>query len=189
MANSKAAPSGSKAAKELNQAAEEKAGESDEGRIFPKSEANTAKDHAQTATEIAAAVAPAKGEAAASAQAASIDDASAKLDASEAKSAEDEDKSLFGRIQRSGLVFNRDNVSGEEWVGPSVQTEGPEFAHRKLKVSIFPLSTIGPRTGTLVRPDGLSGESFTVPDLGFGPSASPDEWAKVTRPDGSSLFG
>jgi hypothetical protein len=189
------ARAGSKAKKELDKAAEAKADESTEGRVFPKSEANTASSHEKTATEIAAA-APATAPATAPAQvgaqvnAASMDAASEQLDRQDEKRAEDEDKSIFGRISRSGLVFNRDNVSGEEWVGPSVQTEGQEFAHRKLKVTIMPLSTVSPRTGMLVRPDGLKGDSFTIPEGSqFGPQANPDAWAAVTKPDGKSLFG
>jgi hypothetical protein len=190
MASSKAARAGSKAKKTLDRAAEAKSDASTETRVFPESEANTASDHATTAAAIAAQTAPAAGERTAAARgiAANVDEVSAQLDRQDEKRAEDEDRSLFGRITRSGLVHNRDHVTGEEWVGPSVQTEGPEFAHRKLKVSITPLSNIAPRTGMLVRPDGLTGDSFTIPE-GFGPDKNPDAWAAVTKPDGKSLFG
>jgi hypothetical protein len=188
MTKAKAAKDGSKEKKSLDKAAEEKADESTEARVFPESEANTASDHAKSASEIAAAVSPAKGESGANVNAKSMDAVSEQLDRQDEKRAEDEDKSVFGRIARSGLVHNRDNVSGDEWVGPSVQTEGPEFAYRKLKVSVTPLPNIAPRTGMLVRPDGLTGDSFTIPE-GFGPDKNPDDWGKVSKPDGSSLFG
>lgn len=184
----KAAGAGSKAKKELDKAAEAQADESSEARIFPESEMNTASNHEKSASDIVAAVSPGSKESAAKANAESMDAASAQLDKQDEKRAEDEDKSIFGRIQRAGMVFNRDNVNGDEWVGPSIQTEGPEFNHRKGKTSVTPLTSIAPRTGMLVRPNGLKGDSFTIPD-GFGPDKNPDAWGSVTKPDGSSLFG
>jgi hypothetical protein len=188
MAKSQAARAGSKAKKELDKAAETKADESTEGRVFPKSEANTAGSHEKSAAEIAAQVSPAKGESGAQANARSMDAASEQLDKAEAKSAEDEDKSIFGRIARSGLVINLHHASGDEWVGPSVQNEGPEFNHMKTKTSVGSLTVVAPRSGMIVRPDGLKGDSFTIPE-GFNVDSKPDDWAKVFKPDGSSLFG
>lgn len=95
---------------------------------------------------------------------------------------------LFRKMRESGLVLNEDHVGSENWIGPSVQTEGPEFAYRKIKVRITPIDSVVPRTGMLVRPDGLKGDSFTVGD-NFGPGGTPRDWAAVINPaNGKGLF-
>jgi hypothetical protein len=152
---------------------------------FPPSAANTLKDNAVSASTIAAATAG-KTEDAATINAASMDKAAETLDAQEAKDREDEDNSFMGKVRRSGLVFNRNHNTGEDYVGLSVQLDPNASVADKKRTSVSPLEAVAPKTGMEVRP--AKGEAFTIGD-GFGADSKPEDWARVTGADGKPLFG
>lgn len=141
-------------------------------------------DHSKPASEIAAQVDP-KATSGATINAKSMDTVSRADQAAEDKKNLEEDQSLAGKILRSGLVFVRDHSTGEDYVGASPQNNPDATEASKLRSAVTPLGAVVPRTGMIVRPK--KGESFTIGG-GFGPDGTPDDWAKVTNPDGKALF-
>lgn len=141
-------------------------------------------DHSVPAGEIAKQLDP-KGTSGASVNAASMDKAHAADEAKEQQELAEGDKSLAGRIRRSGLYYVTDNSIGSRYVGISPQNDPKASAISKRVSAIAPLDGQPPETGVEVRlPDGTS---FTIGD-GFGPGSLPSDWEKVKRPDGSPLF-
>jgi hypothetical protein len=138
-------------------------------------------DHSTSASAIAGQLDP-TGKA--QVQAKSVDKATAK--AEEAEAAKPEDDSLLAKILKSELFFVRDHNTGEEYVGISPQNDPEASRATKIRSLIAPLGTVAPRTGMQVRPK--DGKEFAVGE-GFGPTSTPDDWAKVTSPDGKALFG
>lgn len=140
-------------------------------------------DHSVSAAEISAQVDP-KGKS--GVNAASIDKVNKADKAKEDKKKVEEDQTIVGKIQRSGLFFVRDHSTGEDFVGISPQNNPDASTASKLRSSVNPLGTVAPRTGMIVRP--TDGPAFTIPD-GFGPDSDPSDWAKVVNPEsGKALF-
>lgn len=142
-------------------------------------------DHSVSASEIAKQLDP-KGGSGATVNAASMDKMQAADEAEEDKQRLEEDKSLAGRIRKSGLMWINDHsTGGGPYVGISPQND-PKATEASKRVSIVePLDLHVPHTGLQVRiPDG---DSFTIGD-GFGPGSNFNDWGRITKPDGELLF-
>lgn len=151
----------------------------------PTSPTEDLTDHSVPAGELAKQVDP-KGESGAAVNAKSIEAVSEKADVDEEAAKEVEDNSLAGRIRRSGLLFVRNHVTGEDYVGQSPQNDPNATAAEKRLSSVAALDGVAPRTGMVVKP--AKGDAFTVGE-GFGPEKTPADWAAVNTPDGKPLFG
>lgn len=151
----------------------------------PKSGTDSLESHAVPASQIAAQVDKGVDKSRASANAASMDAVSEQLESAEDRARAEFDKSLFGRIAKSGLVFVNDHTSGRQYVGIPPNTDPDATEATKILAAVFPLSSVAPKTGMLIRPK--DGDPFNVPD-GFGTDSTPDRWAGVVRPDGKALF-
>jgi hypothetical protein len=144
----------------------------------PVSPADDPTDHSVPATQIAAQVDP-KGEGGATVNARSMDAVNRADEAAEDRERLEDDKSLAGKIRRSGLFFVRDHSVGREYIGvtPSLDSEASVASqHRSLTE---PLSMHPPRTGMQIYPK--DGEPFTVAD-GFGNDTNGGDWARVINP-------
>jgi hypothetical protein len=151
----------------------------------PTSPTEDLTDHSVSASEIARQVDP-KGESGATVNAKSMEKVGEKADADEEKAKAIEDNSLAGRIRRSGLLFVRNHVTGEDYVGVSPQNDPNATAAEKRLSAVAALDGVAPRTGMIVKP--AKGDAFTVGE-GFGPDKTPADWAAVNSPDGKPLFG
>ena len=142
-------------------------------------------DHSVSATEMAQQLDP-KGTSGASANAKSMDKVAAADEDAEAKRLLEEDKSLAGRIRKSGLYWVNDHSTGG---GPKISISpqnDQKASEASRRVSIVePVEFHAPATGIPVILE--DGTSFTVGE-GFGPGSQPSDWDKVRRPDGSPLF-
>ena len=133
-------------------------------------------DHSKPASAIAAQVDP-KGKSAANAE---------SMDAVKTEDAEPDENSLDAKIKRSELFVVNDHPSGGgPYVGISPQNDPNASEASKRLSTVAPLGTVAPKTGMRVIPK--DGDAFTIGE-GFGLDATPADWAKVTRSDGSPLF-
>ena len=151
----------------------------------PVSPTEDPESHAVPASEIAKQLDP-RGGSGATVNAAAMDRINATDEAEEQKRLAEEDKSLAGRIRRSGLLWINDHsTGGGPYVGISPQND-PKATEASKRVSIVePLDLHVPHTGLQVRiPDG---ETFSVGD-GFGPGSSFNDWGRVMLPSGEPLF-
>lgn len=127
-------------------------------------------DHSKPASEIA--VDP-KAKTAVSIDAVKIEDAP-------------EENSLEAKIKKSELFVVNDHPSGGgPYVGISPQNDPDASESSKRLSSVASLGTVAPKTGMRVIPK--DGDAFTIGE-GFGLDATPADWAKVTKPDGTPLF-
>jgi hypothetical protein len=109
----------------------------------------------------------------------------AKDKAAEEADAAEVDKSIVGKIRKSGLHFVRNHVTGQDYVGiPPNNDPNASEAEKRLS-AVTALDSVSPRTGMIVKP--ASGDSFSVGE-GWGPESKPEDWAAILRPDGSPLF-
>ena len=96
------------------------------------------------------------------------------------------DNTIVGKIRRSELYAVNDHPSGGGWyVGISPQNDPKASEASKRLSSVQPLDTFAPKTGMRVVPKDK--EAFVIGE-GFGPDATPADWARVTFPDGKPLF-
>jgi len=99
---------------------------------------------------------------------------------------EPEATSLEAKIAKSELFAVNDHVGGGGvYVGISPQNDPEASEAQKRLSSVNPLTIVAPKTGMRVIPK--DGDAFTIGE-GFGPDATPADWARVTRPDGKPLF-
>jgi hypothetical protein len=146
---------------------------------FPPSPVADLTDHSMPASELAAQVDP-KGQSGASVNAASIDAVSTD-------ETPVEDKSIVGKIRKSGLHMIHNHVLGENYVGISPQNDEKASAAEKRLSGVFPLDGIAPRTGMIVKP--TDGPAFSIGD-GYGPEKTPQDWAGIVNPNTDKpLFG
>lgn len=141
--------------------------------------------HAVPASEIAKQLDP-KGGSGATVNATSMDRVNATEKAKEDKERLEEDKSLAGRIRKTGLMWINDHsVGGGPYIGISPQNDPKATEASKLRSIVEPLDLHVPHTGLQVRiPDG---DTFTIGD-GFGPGSNFNDWGRITKPDGKPLF-
>ena len=151
----------------------------------PVSPTDDPTDHSMSASEISGQTDP-KGRSGATVNAESIDRLSAKMDENEAADQAEVDNSIVGKIRRSELYAVNDHPNGGGWmVAISPQNDPNASPASKRLSSVQPLDTFAPKTGMQVRPK--DGDAFVIGE-GFGPDATPADWAKVVRPDGKPLF-
>jgi hypothetical protein len=142
-------------------------------------------DHSVSASTLAAQVDP-KGAGGATVNAKSMDSLSKTAKAAEDKEKLEDDQSLVGKMRRSELFWVNDHTTGGgPYVGISPQNDPKASEASKRLSAVHPLDGVAPQTGMRVIPK--DGDAFTVGE-GFGPDATPKDWARVTRPDGSSLL-
>lgn len=143
------------------------------------------KDHGTSAAALATQADP-SGKSGATVNAKSMDALTDKTKAEEDKAKQD-DNSLAAKIRRSELfVVNDHTTGGGPYVGISPQNDPKASEASKRLSAVTPLGAVAPQTGMRVIPK--DGDAFTVGE-GFGPDSVPGDWAKVTRTDGSPLFG
>lgn len=151
----------------------------------PVSPTDDPTDHSTSASELAGQIDP-KGKSGATVNAESIDKLSAKADEKEEAERKEVDNSIVGKIRRSELYAVNDHPNGGGWyVGISPQNDPKASEASKRLSSVQPLDTFAPKTGMQVKPK--DGDSFVIGE-GFGPDATPADWARVTTPDGKPLF-
>lgn len=141
--------------------------------------ANPASDpesHAVSASEMAA-LRPGGGEKASALAAADVDTAE-RMESETAERKADEDNSPHARLVRSGLVLNENQITGERWVGKSIQQTDADAAS-KNRTRVTPLSDVAPFRGLTVKPEG--GEPFALGDE-FDKDATPADWLRVINP-------
>jgi len=138
-------------------------------------------DHSVPAGAIAAKVDPA-GKSGATVNAETMDAVSKADEAKEDQEKAEEDNSIAGKLRKTGLFFVHDHSTGRRYVGISPQNDPKATEGSKRLSTVQSLDAAAPRTGIEVIP--AEGDSFVVGD-GFGPDATPADWSKVTRPDGS----
>jgi hypothetical protein len=142
-------------------------------------------DHSTSAASIAAKTDP-SGKGGATVNAASMDAVSADMKNKEDADRLAEDQSIFGKARRAGIFWVNDHSrGGGPYIGISPQNDPKADQASKERSTVEPLELHAPRTGLQVRlPDGTS---FNIPD-GFGNDTTPNDWARVVRPDGKPLF-
>lgn len=120
------------------------------------------------------------------ANAASIDALNKTDKAKEAAELAKIDNTIVGKIRRSELYAVNDHPNGGGWmVAISPQNDPNASPASKRLSSVQPLDTFAPKTGMRVVPK--DGEEFVIGE-GFNLDATPADWQKVTKPDGSLLF-
>jgi hypothetical protein len=110
--------------------------------------------------------------------AASADAALDRQNDREAALKEQTDNSTFGRLSRSNLVLNENQITGERWVGVSIQQTDADLAS-KNRTRITPLAEVRPFRGLTVKPE--NGEPFALGDE-FDRDATPADWLRVMIP-------
>lgn len=96
------------------------------------------------------------------------------------------DNSLEAKIKKSELYAVNDHPSGGGlYVGISPQNDPKASDASKRLSSVAPLDTVAPKTGMRVVPK--DGDAFAIGE-GFNQDSTPEDWQRVTRPDGSLLF-
>jgi len=141
-------------------------------------------DHSVPAAELAAQIDPA-GKSGATVNAKSMDAVSKADKAKEDAAKLEEDKTIVGKIRKSGLYWIQNHASGDRYVGISPQNDPDATKADKRLSTVMPLDSVSPRTGMVIRPK--DGAEFNVGD-GFGPETNPGDWAKVQSPEGKPLF-
>lgn len=141
-------------------------------------------DHSVSAGAMAAQLDP-RGHSGAAVNAKAMDKVAEADKAAEAKALAEEDKSLFGKMRRSGLYHIMDNTIGTAYVGISPQNDPDATPASRRLSAVTPLDMVAPRTGLEVRLPG--GPSFAIGE-GFGMDTNPGDWARVTLPTGEPLF-
>lgn len=108
-----------------------------------------------------------------------------KANAEDAKKAADEDMSIHARLARSGYVLNENQVTGERWVGLSVQRDPDADATAKAKTRVTSIAEMAPWKGLTVKPK--DGEPFAISDE-FDKGSTPADWFAVLGGDGKPFL-
>lgn len=136
-------------------------------------------DHSTSAAALAGQVDP-RGRSGATANAESMDAVNRDAEAKEDQERAEDDNSLAGKIRKSELFLVNDHSrGGGPYVGISPQNDPKADQSSKNRSAVTPLGMVAPRTGLEIRLK--DGTSFTIGD-GFGPDATPADWAKVVNP-------
>lgn len=97
----------------------------------------------------------------------------------------DEDNSIAARLARTGYVLNENQITGERWVGISVQRDPDADASTRAKTKVTSIAEVAPRKGLTVKP--TNGEPFAVSDE-FDRSSSPADWFAVIDGNGKPFL-
>jgi DNA-directed RNA polymerase beta subunit len=97
---------------------------------------------------------------------------------SEERKAE-EDTSVHARLARSGYVYNDNHITGERWVGVSIQCDPNADAASRAKTRVTSIAEYPPRKGLTVKPK--DGEPFAVSEE-FDKDSTPKDWFAVIDP-------
>lgn len=99
----------------------------------------------------------------------------------------EEDTSIHMRLARSGYVYNEDQISGDRWVGESVQrSTDPRRETAKLRTRVTSIAERPPYKGLRVEPIG-GGEPFAIGDE-FDKDAKVEMWFAVINPTTGKPF-
>lgn len=97
----------------------------------------------------------------------------------------EQDNSVYGRLSRSGYVLNENQITGERWIGETIQND-PDADHAsKLKTRITPIAEVRPWRGLEVRPK--NGEPFAVSEE-YDKDTTPASWLGMLIPGTNRNF-
>jgi hypothetical protein len=97
----------------------------------------------------------------------------------------DADRSIAGRLTRTGYVLNENQITGERWVGLSVQRDPDADAATKARTRVTNIAEIRPFRGLTVKP--TNGEPFAVSEE-FDKDATPADWFAVLNGEGKPFL-
>lgn len=145
----------------------------------PVNPASDLTDHSVTASEMAAK----KGGKAS--KLAATDETVETLAAETAAESASEDVSVHGRLSRSGYVLNENQITGERWIGESIQRDPNADATARAKTRVTNIAEVRPWKGLEVRPK--SGEPFVVSDE-YDKDSTPAAWLSMLIPGTKQNF-
>lgn len=91
----------------------------------------------------------------------------------------EEDNSIAGRLVRSGYVLNENQITGERYVGETIQKCETATQADRLNTRVTSIAEIPPRKGLTVKP--IDGEPFVVGEE-FDRDSTPASWFAVINP-------
>lgn len=102
-----------------------------------------------------------------------------------AKERREEDTTIHARLSRSGYVLNENQITGERWIGESIQRDPDADAASKNRTRITNIAEVRPFRGLQVRPK--DGEPFAVSEE-YDKDATPADWLGMIDPNTKKPF-